>query len=46
VPEPAAGQGHAQKVSQTQSAAQPDNHITVTMYDWRCLRYCENLPRS
>jgi hypothetical protein len=41
-----ARKSRVQKVSQPDAAAQPDNHITVTMYDWRCLRYCENLPRS
>ena len=26
--------------------AQPENHITVTMYEWRCLKYCGNAPSS
>lgn len=26
--------------------SEPDNHITVTMYEWRCVKYCENLPAS
>ena len=28
------------------AASLPDNHITIKMYDWRCLAYCENLPHS
>jgi hypothetical protein len=46
VPEPATRKGRAQPVSQSDTPSQPDNHVTITMYDWRCLRYCENLPRS
>jgi hypothetical protein len=46
VPEPPARKGGVKKVSQPEATSQPDNHITVTMYDWRCIQYCENLPRS
>jgi hypothetical protein len=28
------------------SAATADNHVTITMYDWRCIAHCENLPRQ
>ena len=28
------------------SVATVDNHVTLTMYDWRCIEYCENLPRQ
>jgi hypothetical protein len=32
--------------SPSADSALPANHVTVKMYDWRCLRFCENLPRS
>jgi hypothetical protein len=35
-----------QKSTAVAPATQPDNHVTVKMYDWRCLNYCENLPKS
>jgi hypothetical protein len=27
-------------------SALPANHVTLKMYDWRCLQFCENLPRT
>ena len=46
VPEPPVKKSKAQKALQPETPSQPDNHITLTMYDWRCIRYCENLPQS
>src|SRR5581483_5612811 len=46
VPEAPARKAHMQKTASVEPPARPDNHITVRMYDWRCLQYCENLPRS
>jgi hypothetical protein len=42
VPEPAR-KGAKSPVISTASA---DNHVTVTMYDWRCISHCENLPKT
>ncbi len=46
VPEPPSKKARLQKASTPVDASQPDNHITVKMYDWRCVKYCENLPPS
>ncbi len=46
VPEPPVHKAKAKQVSQPVETTQPDNHITVKMYDWRCIQYCENLPAS
>lgn len=47
VPEPpAAKKARLQKAATETASNLPDNHVTVKMYDWRCLQYCENLPKS
>jgi hypothetical protein len=38
---------HSKKVAgQTETSTQPENHVTLSMYDWRCIQFCENLPKS
>ncbi|ABF40600.1 hypothetical protein Acid345_1598 [Candidatus Koribacter versatilis Ellin345] len=46
VPEPPSKKARLQKASAPVDSTQPDNHIAVKMYDWRCVKYCENLPPS
>ena len=46
VPEPPSKKAKLQKASAPVDSTLPDNHITVKMYDWRCVKYCENLPPS
>jgi hypothetical protein len=46
VPEPPSRKARLQKAAQVTPSTLPDNHVTVKMYDWRCLKYCENLPKS
>lgn len=38
---PEAKKGHAKADSSPQ---QPDNHVSMKMYEWRCIEHCENLP--
>lgn len=45
VPEPTSRKVRLQKAAAA-PATLPDNHITVRMYDWRCLENCENLPKG
>lgn len=45
VPEPPA-KGHLKNAAQVAPTTLPDNHVTVNMYDWRCIQYCENLPKQ
>jgi hypothetical protein len=46
VPEAPKRKAQLQKADAVATSKLPDNHITVKMYDWRCIRYCENLPQS
>lgn len=45
VPEPPAHKGRVKQAAES-VPTQPDNHVTLSMYDWRCVKYCENLPAS
>jgi hypothetical protein len=36
----------ATKSSVPSANATAENHVTITMYDWRCIAHCENLPRQ
>ena len=46
VPEPPIRKARLQKAAAVAPSTLPDNHLTVKMYDWRCIQYCENLPPS
>jgi hypothetical protein len=46
IPESATRTAKLQKAAADAPTTLPDNHVTVKMYDWRCLQYCENLPKS
>lgn len=39
-------QEKSSKSAPVASTATADNHVTITMYDWRCIEHCENLPRQ
>ncbi len=44
VPEPPAKASHGKKVQAASTL--PENHVSIKMYDWRCIEHCENLPRA
>jgi hypothetical protein len=44
VPEPPSKKARLQRAAAPANSSVPDNHITVKMYDWRCIQHCENLP--
>ena len=46
VPDSPSRKARLQKTAQVAPSTLPDNHITMKMYDWRCVKYCENLPPS
>ena len=46
VPSPPARKTQLQRATAAAPSSLPDNHVTVKMYDWRCLHFCENLPHS
>lgn len=46
-PVPVTQKGHGQNAKNPPAdSSLPPNHVTVKMYDWRCLKFCENLPRA